>query len=393
MDKLIICIIISLFLFTPSWAQKKDVVVAEEITIFSKILYEQRAFQVFLPANYDKTKFYPVVYVLDGETHAVFTGATVATLAAASVLPEMIVVGILNNNRTHDFTPTHYTKDLRGVEDKNLESSGGANNFLNFLGKELIKYVDSAYSTMPNRCIIGHSLGGLFVTHVLFSESKLFNSFISLDPSLHWDNFYVINKVKNNSFLKFTKQILYTASIINPALPNDSLNNGVGITALENILKEKPIKGLVHHFDNFETETHGTVPVFGIARGLRYVYKDYFFPDLLKDTTDKIMGNILRHYDNFSKSNGAIFLPPEAMLNDLGYNFLYESKKYDRAIKVFKMNAINYPASSNAFDSLGEAYLLKGDTVNAVKNYLKVLKISPANTHAAEVLQRIQVHK
>jgi tetratricopeptide (TPR) repeat protein len=62
--------------------------------------------------------------------------------------------------------------------------------------------------------------------------------------------------------------------------------------------------------------------------------------------------------------------------NLYGYHLLKE-KKYDEAIKIFKMNAGIYPENFNPWDSLGETYLLKGDKKLALEHYEKALKMNP----------------
>ena len=54
----------------------------------------------------------------------------------------------------------------------------------------------------------------------------------------------------------------------------------------------------------------------------------------------------------------------EDELNTLGYSILRE-KKYDDALRVFKLNVEAFPKSANAQDSLGEALEITGDTAAA----------------------------
>ena len=68
----------------------------------------------------------------------------------------------------------------------------------------------------------------------------------------------------------------------------------------------------------------------------------------------------------------ALELATEADMNLHGYQLLGE-KKYDEAIAVFAKNVKDYPKSWNTYDSLGEAYLTKGDKKLAAENYGKAL--------------------
>ena len=62
----------------------------------------------------------------------------------------------------------------------------------------------------------------------------------------------------------------------------------------------------------------------------------------------------------------------------------------ENAIAVFRLNTELYPGIANTYDSLGEAYLAAGDSVQAVKNYQKSLELNPANLNAQRVLDEIQ---
>lgn len=72
----------------------------------------------------------------------------------------------------------------------------------------------------------------------------------------------------------------------------------------------------------------------------------------------------------------ALDVSTEAELNQYGYQLIGENR-FDDAIKMFKLNTERYPESANTWDSLGEAYALKGDKENAIKNFKKSLSLNP----------------
>lgn len=72
----------------------------------------------------------------------------------------------------------------------------------------------------------------------------------------------------------------------------------------------------------------------------------------------------------------AVALANEAELNQYGYQLINE-KRMEEAIKMLTLNTERHPESANAWDSLGEAYALKGDKDNAVKNFKKSLSLNP----------------
>ena len=79
----------------------------------------------------------------------------------------------------------------------------------------------------------------------------------------------------------------------------------------------------------------------------------------------------------------------EGRLNRLGYGFLRE-KKLPEALAYFKLNVEFYPASSNVYDSLGEAHMANGEKELAIANYKKSLELNPKNTNAVEALKKLE---
>ncbi len=86
-------------------------------------------------------------------------------------------------------------------------------------------------------------------------------------------------------------------------------------------------------------------------------------------------------------------LPPEAFvedaLNTLGYRLLRDGRTQD-AIAVFKWNTIEYPNAFNAFDSLGEAYMVAGDLGNALDSFRRSVILEPENLNGVQMMRQIR---
>jgi tetratricopeptide (TPR) repeat protein len=78
----------------------------------------------------------------------------------------------------------------------------------------------------------------------------------------------------------------------------------------------------------------------------------------------------------------------ERIINSWGYDYR-RNQKFDTAIEIFKINIALYPRSSNVYDSMGDAYLSKKDTINALIYYKKALAINPENRNAKRAYQRL----
>jgi CubicO group peptidase (beta-lactamase class C family) len=76
-------------------------------------------------------------------------------------------------------------------------------------------------------------------------------------------------------------------------------------------------------------------------------------------------------------------------LNNAGYE-LIGKEKINEAIELFLFYTNVFPESANAFDSLGEAYMIAGQDSLAIKNYEKSLSINPENTNAVAMLKKLQ---
>jgi CubicO group peptidase (beta-lactamase class C family) len=79
----------------------------------------------------------------------------------------------------------------------------------------------------------------------------------------------------------------------------------------------------------------------------------------------------------------------EGELNGLGYTLLGMSDVAG-AIRVFELNAQQYPKSSNVFDSLGEVYSRANRRDDARKAYSRALELDPANANARAMLQKLK---
>jgi len=97
----------------------------------------------------------------------------------------------------------------------------------------------------------------------------------------------------------------------------------------------------------------------------------------------------LRRYTEMQKAGAKDSGLEEGMLNGLGYMLLGDGQVQD-AILVFERNAQEYPQSSNAYDSLGEAYMKSGQKELAIANYRKSLQLDAGNRNAEEQLKRLQ---
>ncbi len=329
----------------------EDVIIGKSIHLESKVLGEERQIMVYLPDGYDQTTTkYPVLYLLDGRTHFQHASSTVQFLSRNGRIPQMIVVAIVNVDRTRDFTPTNM---------ENRPKSGGAKKFIRFIQDELFPYIEGNYRTLPYRLLEGHSLGGMFSIHVLFEYPKIFQAHFAMSPYIMWDNNYTLNQTieKMQEPMDF-KNFLYITI-------GDEANYIEPLGKFTNLLETKKPDGLEWHYMVMENDNHGTVPLKSLYNGMETLYKDWIIE---RAVADQGIEAVKDHYKKLTDKFGYKVDIPENVLNAMGYRAIGE-KKIDLAIEFFLHNVKLYPESVNVYDSLGEGYEAAGKLELAKKNY------------------------
>jgi predicted alpha/beta superfamily hydrolase len=351
------------------------------VTVYSHVLGEERVLLVHLPIEYNFTQSqFPVLYLLDGLANFQHAAATVDFLARNGRIPQMIVVGITNSARTRDFTPTR-------VEDR--DTSGGGDEFLRFVEKELIPYVDERFRTQPFRVLFGHSLGGMFSIYTFLVKPDLFGGYVAASPSIDYDNGHVIDLAEEAlcKGAEFKKSLFITRG--NEPEYVEPLDRFTGL------LERNKISGLRWEYRVLEDEDQVSTPLLSLYQGLKMIFMPWRYPG---DLADADVSSLEAHYRQLSEEYGYEILIPEALLNQLGY-LLISREAFDDAVAAFELNINNYPGSANVYDSLGECYEAMNKLSLARMNYEKAYErgqeIGDPNTviykrHLDDLLQKLQ---
>ena len=319
-----------------------------KLTIKSKVLGEDRLILVRTPAGYEvNQRAYPVLYMTDGDAHIAHTSSTIEFLSRNGRMSEMIVVGITNTDRTRDLTPAKAV----GANAAQFPTAGGADNFLKFIETELIPQIEKSYRVQPYRILAGHSFGGLFTIHTLISRPELFNAYVAVSPSLQWSDEATLKRAEE--FFKTRKELHAT---LFTSLGNEPGDIGKDFEAFRALLAGTQIKGFEWDAQQMTDEDHGSVVLRSHYFGLRKVYDGW---QMLRDPqTGAVAGGLKaadEHYKWLSQKFGYSIPTPEALVNQIGYQYLGGGNP-EEAIATFKINVERYPESANVYDSLAEAY-------------------------------------
>lgn len=135
---------------------------------------------------------YPVLYLLDA--NAVIGTAADALRARQDLEPAVIVgIGYPTDQpfdiprRFHDFTPPTAAANLP-AQIAPGQRTGGQTALLDFIEQQLKPRIERELPIDRRRqTLFGHSLGGLFALHVLFTRPQAFQSYVAASPSIWWN--------------------------------------------------------------------------------------------------------------------------------------------------------------------------------------------------------------
>ncbi len=354
--------------------------------IHSKILKEDRSYILELPSSYKTSKSnYPILVLLDGEVSYHSYSGILNHMTQGRQIPEMIIVAITNVDRNRDYTPTKYLTNLNGSSAvENHKTSGGSAKFLQFIEQELLPEIEQKYRTNAFKTLVGISHGGLFVGSAFLSKETTFNGFVSMDPSFWWDNQQVVKKLEKTDLnqIKYRRIYVSTADKFEnfDRVPHVFKANINSHELFNTTLKNKGFSPSNVALEYFKEENHWTVALMSLYHGMQFIYKDLKMKNLNNSSVEEIVA-----YYKINYSGG--FLPIERDVNTLGYNYIKKDTK--KALLYFKLNVKNYPKSSNAFDSLGEAYLLLGNKKRALNSYKESLRLDASNKNAEKMIQQL----
>jgi predicted alpha/beta superfamily hydrolase len=239
----------------------------------SRKLNTTRQLKIKLPKNYDPSSpvKHPVIIVFDGDYLFEPVVGQVSFQTYFDGMPESIVVGIVQGyERFYD----SYSDEVTG-----LPIETGA-RFYQFVGEELLPYIDSKYNTSKFRVAIGHDIMGNFINSFMFSDNPAFQAYINLSPDFQGNMSYnIVNRVK---YIK--DDIFYYLAT------SDGENKSISeiIEGTNEQLKNTKNKALTYYFDELKGDTHYTMVTGALSKALDQIF-DIYKPLDEKELNEKVL--------------------------------------------------------------------------------------------------------
>lgn len=268
MNKLILITFCLLISFT-GISQSK--VIYEEFQ--STKLDESRRLKIQLPRDYEENteKVYPIIVVLDANYLFEPVAGNVDYFSYWEDMPESIVVGIMQGDSRYDdcnYDSTDFMPSERGAD------------FFEFIGLELLPYIDSNFRTAKFTIAIGHDFTANYINYFLFKDPPLFNGYICLSPDLAP---LLDERLPERIPQIQTKTFYYLAT------GSDDIKDLREITEmLDTSLKTLKSDNFDYNFDNFEGATHYSLVARAIPSALEKMFSVYR-PISKEEYTDVIL--------------------------------------------------------------------------------------------------------
>ncbi|AMV20464.1 alpha/beta hydrolase [Planctomyces sp. SH-PL14] len=249
---------------------------------------------VSLPNGKPKEAGAPVVYLTDANADFPVVAAAARRLSQGDPVGAIVVgIGypeadprIHQDRRYYDLVGPASEEFLKTLPGGGAgRKTGGNDQFLAFIEEELKPRIESRYQIDRTRqTLFGHSFGGLFTLHALFTRPEAFQNYVASSPSIWWFHEAILDEER--SFLERQRKQPAPARLMitggaweetpppnaDPARiamlkPRKMVSNARAMTER---LSSAQVEGLSVLFREFPEEDHGSVLLPAASRGMRF---------------------------------------------------------------------------------------------------------------------------
>ncbi|TDS12709.1 hypothetical protein DFQ03_3167 [Maribacter caenipelagi] len=323
-------------------------------------LQERRDVHYYFPENMDETKKYPLIIVLDGEYLFEQVVANSKFYSRFHGMPQSIIVGI--NQSENDLR----YEDCAFDRNSGLPSEKGK-SFYEFIGMELIPYLDLNYSTAPFKMIVGYDITANFMNYWLFKDNSIFDGYVSISPTL-------APEMESRVPMRlgtFENQIFYQLIV-----EGEASNDKQRILAMDKDLKAIDKESLHYFFDEYTNADHISVATYGIGKAFDNIF-GMFKPISPKEYKTQILTSeepVYHYLENKYQGISDMFgFTKPVELNDIMAIYAASRKKEDfESLKPLSdLCKKEYPETMLGFYFEAEYYEQLGEPKKALKTFEK----------------------
>ena len=235
-------------------------------------LNSTRQLKIKLPKGYDEDSQlkHPLIIVFDADYLFEPVVGQIEYQTYFDDMPGSIVVGVVQGNeRFYD----SYVDQATG-----LPFESGA-RFYEFVGTELIPYLDSKFNTSKFRVAVGHNTMGNFINAYILKEDPVFQAYVNLSPDFRGN----INESVVSRLSWIDKDFFYYMATSD----NDIKSIREKVLQTNQMIQEIDNQSLTYYFDEFKEDSHYTLVTSAISRAFDKIF-DLYKPLREKEIKEKV---------------------------------------------------------------------------------------------------------
>lgn len=330
-------------------------------SILSKKLDAYRHLTISLPPSYDREikKVYPLLFLLDGDyLFDPFQGA-ISYGNYWDDLPEVIIVGLAQNRENERDSDCTFDESTGLPE-------GKGESFFEFIGGELMPFLQNKYRISPFKIIAGHDVTAGYMNLFLYKDNPLFNAYISLSPELATEM-----EVRVAERLGTFKQNMF---YYQSSADGDIKKIRTKIATLDENIKAANNPNLNYKYDDFKGASHYSLVLYSIPSAL-YQFFAVYQPISTSEFQEKIV-KLESGYVDYLKNKyeileKALGIKMPIRLNDFKAieAAILKNKAYNEFELLAQLSKKMYPKSMLGDYHMAMFYENTGDIKNAVRHY------------------------
>ena len=322
-------------------------------------LGEERQIKIQLPRGYNtnEEKSYPVFVVLDGDYLFEAVAGNVDYYSYWEDMPEAIVVGVNQAETQYD--------DCLYSEQNSLPVEAGA-RFFEFIGMELLPYIETNYRTVNFKVAVGHGNTANFINYYLLKSNPLFQGYIVVSPELA----PLMLEYIPESLTKIQSKIFYY--LANSGADSKSLKQMT--EALHTDLSAVENENLSYSFNSFENSTHYSAPAHAIPNALQNMF-NVFQPISKKQYKDEILeleiSPVVYLEEKYQAIKTLFGIDKQILINDFRAiaAAIEKNELFEYYEPLGKLARKQYPKTLLGNYYLGRFYEETGEPKKAMKTY------------------------
>lgn len=329
-------------------------------------LQERRDVSYYFPEGYTEDKKYPLIVVLDADYLFELTVANAKFFSKYNRMPEAIIVGV------------HQEKDELRWEDCDFEEENGlptekGKQFYEFLGTELIPYLETSYSIAPFKMFVGYDITANFGHYFLFKDRSIFNSYLIISPVMAPE----MDSRVPTRLAALDQDIFY-----NLVVEKGNTKDRNSILQMDKSIASIQKETLHYFFDQYADLDHISIAAHGISKAFDNVFK-MFRPISPKEYKEEILtaeeSPITYLQNKYGIIKKLFGFNKEVELNDIMAIYAAAQKKEDfESIKeLAEICKKQFPETMLGFYLQGEGLELEGEPKKAMKAFEKAFLMEP----------------